>query len=568
MALIRTMSDRFSHLCEKQISGTGLALFRICYSLVLLYEVITLFYFRHLIFDPVPFLERPDNSWGLVFVVWMLVAGCLLVGALTRYAAVFNYALTLVTFSSFHGFEYHWDYAMVGINLLLIFAPVSRRLSVDAWLLRRRPEWPIAPAPRPPTVAAIWHYAFLALGVGLVYFDSVFHKLGSDMWLRGLGLWLPASLPPIIWTKAQALLNQQWLVRAAGYIVFVFEFGFLLLVWKRRLWLPLLVLGSALHLGILILFPIPGFALGVLSVLLLLVPVGFWESCLTRAGLAFEAPPATRAERPTQVRWRTRALALFLAAAVSVQAGNVVFWSVSGRRVAAGLGLTSAHQYLADKWLWIMTVSRFVAGSVPHNVFLDGHFAPYDHYFRVFALDGDGQETLLPFADEKGMVPAWGMGRIWAFWGFRVQGGNISVKQMQRGLERLSAFWLGSTGRSFAGTRFRIEARELAHSFTWERDLLARNLNAPWLTVARARWRGGEFLMDVIDSAVFGAAEDTAGANERAAGNADVVDDHGAGPDEASLADARESADDAGGRAEAVAPDAGVVGETDSRPDH
>lgn len=567
MALIRTMSDRFSHLCEKQISGTGLAVFRICYSLVLLYEVITLFYFRHLIFDPVPFLERPDNSWGLVFVVWMLAAACLLTGALTRYAAVFNYALTLVTFSSFHAFEYHWDYAMVGLNLLLVFAPVSRRLSVDAWLLRRRPEWPISPAPRPSTVAAIWHYVFLALGVGLVYFDSVFHKLGSDMWLRGLGLWLPASLPPIIWTKAQALLNQQWLVRAAGYIVFIFEFGFLVLVWKRRLWLPLLVLGAALHLGILILFPIPGFALGVLSVLLLLVPVGFWESCLARAGLASEAPPATHTEPPTHVRWRRRALALFLAAAVSVQAGNIVFWSVTARRVAAGLGVAAAHERLANGWLWVVTVSRFGLGVMPHPVFMDGHFSSNPHTFRIVA-EGDRDETVLPITDHEGLPTFWGAGRMWVFFRFRMQNAAFKPEPFSRGLKRLSAFWIGSTDRSFDDTGFRIEARELAHSFAWERDLLTRNLNAPWRTVGRARWRGGEFSMDVIDSAVFGAAEDTAGANERAAGNADVVDDHGTGPDEAPLADAGESADDASGRAETVAPDAGVVGEADSRPDH
>lgn len=59
-------------LYQKKIDGTGLALFRIAYSLVLLCEVVQIFYFRHLIFDKIPFVEPSeiDLSYGLV--LWMI----------------------------------------------------------------------------------------------------------------------------------------------------------------------------------------------------------------------------------------------------------------------------------------------------------------------------------------------------------------------------------------------------------------------------------------------------------------------------------------------------------------
>lgn len=43
-------------LYEKEESGLALALFRIVYGLVVLAEVWQIFYFRHLIFDPIPYV--------------------------------------------------------------------------------------------------------------------------------------------------------------------------------------------------------------------------------------------------------------------------------------------------------------------------------------------------------------------------------------------------------------------------------------------------------------------------------------------------------------------------------
>lgn len=42
---------------DKKIDGTGLAIFRIVYSLVLICEILQMLYLKNLIFDRVPYLE-------------------------------------------------------------------------------------------------------------------------------------------------------------------------------------------------------------------------------------------------------------------------------------------------------------------------------------------------------------------------------------------------------------------------------------------------------------------------------------------------------------------------------
>ena len=45
---------------DKEIDGTGLAVFRIVYSFFLLCEITQMFYFRHLIFDKIPYIELAE----------------------------------------------------------------------------------------------------------------------------------------------------------------------------------------------------------------------------------------------------------------------------------------------------------------------------------------------------------------------------------------------------------------------------------------------------------------------------------------------------------------------------
>ncbi len=66
------------------------------------------------------------------------------------------------------------------------------------------------------------------------------------------------------------------MIKFLGYFVIVFETLFIFLFWFRPLRIPLLLIGILFHLGILIIYPIPWFALTVIAVYLLLLPERFW----------------------------------------------------------------------------------------------------------------------------------------------------------------------------------------------------------------------------------------------------------------------------------------------------
>src|SRR5690606_7183496 len=72
------------------------------------------------------------------------------------------------------------------------------------------------------------------------------------------------------------------LVIALGYITLVFEAVFLFTFWRKKWRVPMLIIGIGLHIGILVCFPIPFFALGVIALYLLMVPVRFWEKQFNR----------------------------------------------------------------------------------------------------------------------------------------------------------------------------------------------------------------------------------------------------------------------------------------------
>lgn len=274
----RTFRERLRAYFLQTTSPLGLAVFRLMYTTVLFCEVAELFYFRHLVFDPIPYVLESEISYTPVLIAWLVTLVFLLFGLFTTTACVVNYVLTLLTFSAFHTYEYHIDYIYTGVNLLLIFAPVSERLSFDA--LRRKLAEPAAALrenfPRE-CVSILFYDALILVGIALIYFDSVFYKMKSPMWTSGLGVWLPASLPHVGWLNIQPLLDQEWLMLFLGYTTLIFETVFLFVMWWRRSRFGLFCVGLPLHLAIALVFPIRWFGLAVASIYFLLLPGAWFE---------------------------------------------------------------------------------------------------------------------------------------------------------------------------------------------------------------------------------------------------------------------------------------------------
>jgi len=272
------IKERINKIFDIKVDAIGLSVFRMCYATVLLCEILQLLKYRKVIFDAVPFEYAGELHAGIVLSFYVVIILMLFFGIFTRFATIVNYIFGVMFFSYMLLFEYHVYYCYVGINFLLMFMPVSRVFSIDS--LFQKIKYTNVGMPFKPDrkVLEINSLVIVFAAIGLVYIDSVTRKFLSPMWTNGLGMWLPSSLPMMVWNDTSFILNQEWLVKFLGYLVMAFELVFIFLFWFKRFRMPFVLLGMFFHLGILITYPIPWFALTAIVVYLLLIPQRFWLS--------------------------------------------------------------------------------------------------------------------------------------------------------------------------------------------------------------------------------------------------------------------------------------------------
>lgn len=279
--MIRILRTLIQQGLEKQVPATGLGIFRLLFGLVALQEIIFLLYFRHLIFDPIPFVEMASPVIHLFLVFWIVVAFGLAIGYRTRLAAVANYLLWLV----FVGFTPMWqdfdggfDQFMVGSSFLLMFLPSERAFSVDSLRLKLQYSTPGHRYRPPHRVPVLSYYLPVAISLGLLYFDAAIHKLSAEFWRNGMGAWLPPTMPYYMSALDMSwLLNNRFAEMSIGYTLIVFQFLFLPLFWFRRFRVALLLIGASFHLGIILSLNIYPFGFGMLVYYALLVPFAWWR---------------------------------------------------------------------------------------------------------------------------------------------------------------------------------------------------------------------------------------------------------------------------------------------------
>src|SRR5690554_1600910 len=212
MIMFKRLYQNFSRLYDKQIDAKGLALFRIAFALVLLGEVIQLYYFRHLTFDKIPYVVPGEIEMWPVLLFWMGALIFVILGLFTRTAAIINYILSVAVIGTMSSYEYHMFYSYLIINFLFIFLPISKTFSLDRLILKLKYSNTLVRYNPPQTVSVLAYYLPVLLGIGFFYFDSVFFKFTSPLWLNGLGMWLPSSLPQAILVDISPLLNIKVLV--------------------------------------------------------------------------------------------------------------------------------------------------------------------------------------------------------------------------------------------------------------------------------------------------------------------------------------------------------------------
>lgn len=293
--MYRTLLKLVEKGLAKQVSATGLGIFRICFSLIILQELMFLFYFRHLIFDPVPFIDRASPMLHFFLLVWMVVAACLAAGYHTRRAALANYlfwVLFVVFTPMWQDFDGGFDQLMTSTSFLLIFLPSERALSLDNLRFKLRYSTPEKHYEPPREVSVLAYTLPVAISLGLLYFDSGLHKLSSEFWRNGLGPWLPPTMPYYMSALDMSpLLNIKPLEMFIGYTIIVFQFLFLPLLWFRPFRVPLMLTGAAFHTGIILSLNIYPFGFAMLVHYLLMTPFAWWRAL--RGKLRLKQPALT-----------------------------------------------------------------------------------------------------------------------------------------------------------------------------------------------------------------------------------------------------------------------------------
>lgn len=263
--------------CLKKIDATGLSVFRMFFVVILFFEILQQYKFNEILYNDNPFIYVMDFSMSHLFFCWMFVLFFLFIGLFTRFAAILNYVFAILVFSQQHRFEYHIFGIYVSMSFLLLFMPISRVLSMDSLIEKLKYSTIGKFYKQNNKVYAVNYFAPVLLGIGLVYFDSMLFKMESPMWVKGLGMWLPANLPQATWNNMTFLMNNEFLVKFMGYLVMVFEVVFVFFMWFKRFRVSLFLIGTFFHLGILICFPIPWFALATIAIYLLMLPAGIWR---------------------------------------------------------------------------------------------------------------------------------------------------------------------------------------------------------------------------------------------------------------------------------------------------
>jgi predicted DCC family thiol-disulfide oxidoreductase YuxK/uncharacterized membrane protein YphA (DoxX/SURF4 family) len=266
---------------EKQVPATGLGIFRICFGLVIVQEIAFLYYFRHLIFDPLPFIDQASPVVLSSLFLWGLAACCLVAGYRTRLAAVVNY-LFWVIFVFFtplrQDFGGGFDQLMTGSSFLLMFLPTEKALSLDNLRSKLNRVLDGKHFVEPRRVPVLCYYLPIVFSLGLLYFDAAVHKLSSEFWRNGFGAWLPSSMPYYMsGLRMDWLLNNKPVERLIGYTLIVFQFVFIFLCCLRPCRVPLLIIGMAFHGGILLCLNIYPFGFGMLAHYVLMVPFVWWR---------------------------------------------------------------------------------------------------------------------------------------------------------------------------------------------------------------------------------------------------------------------------------------------------
>ncbi|MDP2901975.1 MAG: DCC1-like thiol-disulfide oxidoreductase family protein [Methylovulum sp.] len=268
-------------ICNK-VPATGIGFFRILYGLITLQEIIFLYYFNHLIFDPIPYIDVEFPTITFFLGLWGIIASFIVLGFRYQFAVTCNYIfwIIFVNFTTMQrDFDGGFDLFMIGTGFFLLFMPGDKAFSIDNLRYKLNTPFTHYKSYSPQTVSVLAYYLPIAICLGFLYIDSSIHKLFAEHWRNGLGAWLPSTQPYYVSALDMSwFLNNELLQKIIGYTILIFQFTFVFLFWHRRLRIVYLFIGVGLHLGITLSLNIYPFGMAMLMFYSLLIPFGWYRA--------------------------------------------------------------------------------------------------------------------------------------------------------------------------------------------------------------------------------------------------------------------------------------------------
>ncbi|HWA73371.1 MAG TPA: HTTM domain-containing protein [Polyangiaceae bacterium] len=425
-------------------SGLSFSIFRIAFASVAFLDALHILANAPLFFQQLPFRIAPPTDPVLLCVAWLFTSLLLIVGAFTRGATIVNYILvaTLLGRLGDHALLAQ-DSILLVSSLLLVLIPSNQTLSVDSWRDKRAGRAQDAPV-------APWDHAF-ALVLSCVYLDAGAGKLQSEMWQHGLGSWLPAVQPNLVWHRFSILEQFGSLpLKLLSHGVIAFELSFPVLIYSGRIgrWVAL-ASGVLMHSVIALLYPLPSFSAYMLCLYIPLFP-------LARFRFAGKGTPINL----------QRVKVASVAAVAWIFASALVILSTS---VPNAPGM-SQWQKLCSRVIYPLT------GLSSHNVFADSLFREYNYQLRLRAENGG----TVPYGEDGTFLHSV-RDRVWEHWWKRTQSPWTTIHQSGRELARWASNY---AGQKVADVSFDIEGRrQLVWTDRWAPELWRNNQAEPWKKV-------------------------------------------------------------------------------------
>ena len=267
---LKSISDAFEKFFFKAVPLHTVALLRVAFGLLLLFNWLTTFPYRAIFYgenavitfktaamvsnytrlDLFGILPQTDTGVYILCMINLVAALGVLFGLFTRTSLALAF-LTIMTFHNRNVFILNSaDTLFQNMLFLLIFSGAGKMFSLDKYFFGKSPS---------EEVHAPWALRLIQMQFCMVYISTILFKFKGEAWVDGSAIYIATRLDDLVRLPMPWLLDNLLMIKLMTWGTLVVELSLGTLVWIRELRYWVLAAGVALHLGIELIMNIPMF---------------------------------------------------------------------------------------------------------------------------------------------------------------------------------------------------------------------------------------------------------------------------------------------------------------------